>query len=664
MVASQASNVIHYIRTLALHQHDGVTDGNLLDMYVRQRDEEAFEALVGRHGRMVLGVCRRIVGNSHDAEDAFQATFLVLVRKAASIRPAGMVGNWLYGVARRTALEARRSAAKRRAKEAQVVPPAEMPEDPLGNLRPLLDQELDRLPDKYRAVVVLCDLEGRTRKEASQQLGLPEGTVASRRARARNILTKRLTRHGVTLSTGALSAAFAQEAAASTPLSLVFATVRAATAYAAGSAAVAATVSAPVAALTEGVLRAMLLSKLKITLVLLAVIGVVGTGVGGVSFRAGADDQSAVPGGPPQVAQADDKTSLDRRQQQNLAPKDLDKLQGSWRVVSSQVGDEKASSDEVARRKVTVNGNILIYEYGNEQKEKQEGTIKLDPKTKAFDWSWTSPQKGATMLGIYELKGDDLKIGFGNDDSIRRPKRFVMGKDDVVWLLVLKRDKAEQNEKKALNQYQETFLKVLRLSNEIAKAKEKKAPDERNPPDQVKQILDMVLKGMQAYQDSKGGDKKPERPDQDALDLYGEAFLKAFQISSEIAKAKAKGQAKIRPEDEAVFDAYGPAFVQAYERAKTLKKTLEEQKASDGKGDDKAIEALDVFIKAGKEFEQAVKLRAKTQAVEHAKKEIESALSRVEKTAHDRQMWLEALDEIERAVKDMRKNIQEGKERK
>ena len=166
MVSTQTSKLFHCIRTLALHQSDATTDGNLLDLYVRQKQGTAFEALVRRHARMVLGVCRRVLGNSHDAEDAFQATFLVLVRKAASIRPSGMVGNWLYGVAHRTAPEARRSIAKRRAKEAQVARRTERPEDALAELWPLLDQELPRLPDKYRAVLVLCDLEGRTRKES------------------------------------------------------------------------------------------------------------------------------------------------------------------------------------------------------------------------------------------------------------------------------------------------------------------------------------------------------------------------------------------------------------------------------------------------------------------------------------------------------------------
>jgi uncharacterized protein (TIGR03067 family) len=120
------------------------------------------------------------------------------------------------------------------------------------------------------------------------------------------------------------------------------------------------------------------------------------------------------------------------------AKKELARLQGSWRVVSSQVGDERADAEEVARRKVTVKDNLLIYDYGNERKEKQEGTITLDPKTKAFDWSWTFPGAGATMPGIYELKGDELKICFG---ETVRPKAFDIGKEDVAWLLVLKRER-------------------------------------------------------------------------------------------------------------------------------------------------------------------------------------------------------------------------------
>src|SRR5262249_22697344 len=153
---------------------------------------------------MVLGVCRRILRHEQDAEDAFQATFLVLVRKAASLRSPRTLANWLHGVARRTALEARSSAAKRRAKEAALLPRSVMPDDPWDDLRAVLDQELEQLAEKYRIAVVLCDLEGKTRKEVARQLGWAEGTVASRLARGRGILARRLARRGFA---GALVAA-------------------------------------------------------------------------------------------------------------------------------------------------------------------------------------------------------------------------------------------------------------------------------------------------------------------------------------------------------------------------------------------------------------------------------------------------------------------------
>src|SRR5436305_12300035 len=136
-------------------------DGELLGRFVERRDERALAELVERHGPMVWGVCRRLLGH-HDAEDAFQATFIVLVRKAASVKPREMVGNWLYGVARQSALQAR-TAARRRAREIQVtqMPDTEAPQDRWADVRPILDEELSRLPYHYRAVIVLYDLEGR-----------------------------------------------------------------------------------------------------------------------------------------------------------------------------------------------------------------------------------------------------------------------------------------------------------------------------------------------------------------------------------------------------------------------------------------------------------------------------------------------------------------------
>jgi RNA polymerase sigma factor (sigma-70 family) len=250
------------------------SDGQLLEEFAIGGDGAALEALVRRHGPMVWGVCRRVLGHHHDAEDAFQATFLVLVRKAASVVPRELVANWLYGVAHRTALRARAMAAKRRERERQV---AEMPEPVadgpgVGNeLEAVLDQELSRLPDHYRVAVVLCDLEGKTRREVAAQLSLPEGTVASRLARARAMLAKRLARRGVTLTSGALAGVLAREAAAGVPMALLASTLKVI-----GPGAIPATV----AALTEGVLKAMLLNKLKAATAGLLVLGLALTGGG------------------------------------------------------------------------------------------------------------------------------------------------------------------------------------------------------------------------------------------------------------------------------------------------------------------------------------------------------------------------------------------------
>jgi uncharacterized protein (TIGR03067 family) len=142
-------------------------------------------------------------------------------------------------------------------------------------------------------------------------------------------------------------------------------------------------------------------------------------------------------------------------QTKDQATTDLDRVQGTWRVVSSQVGDERASEDEVKKRKVTVKGNVMTYDYGTGD-PKQVGTIKLDPKMKYLDWNVTSPEAG-TMLAVYDISGDDWKIGFGNDGLVR-PRRWVIGKDDVAWLLVLKREKASGVGRKDAEAGQETAL--------------------------------------------------------------------------------------------------------------------------------------------------------------------------------------------------------------
>jgi RNA polymerase sigma-70 factor (ECF subfamily) len=288
MATAQLTDALRHLRQAVLAREDGLPDGKLLERYLARRDEAAFEALVRRHGPMVLGVCRRLLRDAHDADDAFQATFLVLVRKAHSIRPRNIVGNWLHGVAYRTALKARAVNARRRTSEWRAVEIACLRPQRDGSreeLLALLDQELGRLPERYRGPVVLCHLEGKTRKEAARQLGWPEGTVAIRLSGARKLLAKRLARHGLVSSGGSLAAVLAAPAAAaSLPALLLARTVKSAAPVAAGQAVAPVLISTRVTSLTEGVLQAMLVGKLKTALVVLLVAGIFGVGLGVAGF--------------------------------------------------------------------------------------------------------------------------------------------------------------------------------------------------------------------------------------------------------------------------------------------------------------------------------------------------------------------------------------------
>jgi len=268
------------------------TDGELLRQFVAQQQEAAFRALVDRHGPMVLGVCRRVLQNEHDAEDACQATFLVLARKAASVTPRESVGNWLYGVALRAANKARVSRARAAALRQRAIDQgaamtvSTKTEFHLWrDLRPVLDEELGRLRDCYRAAIILCDLEGLSRKDAARQLGWSEGTLSGRLARARKLLADRLTQRGVTLSAASLAGALAANAAASVPATLKVNISQAAALAAAGQAVPTALMSAQVAALAEGVMKSTLMSKFWVGLLTLAVVGSAATGFGSVTDR-------------------------------------------------------------------------------------------------------------------------------------------------------------------------------------------------------------------------------------------------------------------------------------------------------------------------------------------------------------------------------------------
>src|SRR5262247_2010959 len=283
-----SSPILQLIRRVALdervRQH---SDHDLLQRFDGQGDEAAFHALLLRHGPMVLEVCRGVLGNEADTEDAFQATFLILARKAASIRKTESLGGWLHGVAYRTALKARAQSATRRKNEAcaPARPNAEPDDLTWREVRQVLHEELTGLAERYRAPLVACYLEGRTQDEAAAQLGVAKTTLKERLERARSMLRARLVRRGLGPAAVLVATAWpSATASACLPATLVSSTIKAASLFAAGQAAATGVISVKVAALTEGVLKTMFVSKLKIATGGLVAAALVVIGIGAVSF--------------------------------------------------------------------------------------------------------------------------------------------------------------------------------------------------------------------------------------------------------------------------------------------------------------------------------------------------------------------------------------------
>jgi RNA polymerase sigma factor (sigma-70 family) len=334
----QLNSVLHHLHQLkGGTQTAALTDGQLLGRFVSRHDDAAFELLVRRHGPLVWSVCRRILGNHADAEDAFQAVFLVLVRRAASLERTCPLAAWLHTVACRAALRARETAARRRRHEraAERAETCSETGAEARDLRRVLDEELDRLPDKYRIPLVLCYLEGLTQEETARQLGWPLGTLKSRVLRGREQLRGRLARRGLA-PCGALPAVPALPLA---PPSVVSAALNAAVQFAGGSAGSA---SAHAVALTEGVLKTMTMSKLKTAAALLLAATFLAAGAGGFALYARTTEPGAAP-----VAAADDKDS----KQPDKDPKPPDKadkpaqfgekLEALWADLAS---DEQAKA--------------------------------------------------------------------------------------------------------------------------------------------------------------------------------------------------------------------------------------------------------------------------------------------------------------------------------
>lgn len=409
------NNVVARLQQLAsLNGGDSVPDRELLERYTSQRDSAAVELLIWRYGSMVLATCRRMLGNGPDAEDAFQATFLVLVRKAHAVRGQS-VAAWLHRVACNTCLRLRKRQALQSRSEAAAARPDRIGSTPEPiDWQPILDDEIARLPQRFRSAFLLCHFEGKTNDEAARLLGVPKGTLLSRLARARQRLKHRLIQRG--LAPAACAAAFD---AASEPASaaLVNSTLQMIGSNSSAT-------PGAIAGLAEGVIREMNWIKIKLVACVFAAVAVIGAG--GILLR-----QPGAQAGPEPPAKAAEKP---KRQ-----VTDLDLMQGSWLITSLIARGREQEESGVAR--LVIKGDVAGF-IKRPGKTPDEFKLKLDSSAEppAIDFI----ESGKPMHGIYELDGDNLKICYF-DRGTTRPKSFDVTKEGrQAVLMILKREQPER----------------------------------------------------------------------------------------------------------------------------------------------------------------------------------------------------------------------------
>jgi RNA polymerase sigma factor (sigma-70 family) len=442
MPGEALGSVLRYLRHVAeTHEARDQTDAELLGRFRAQRNEAAFTLLVQRHGPMVMGVCRRLLGEHHGAEDAFQATFLVLCRNAASITTGGSLAAWLHGVARRVAGKARRRAIRQREQERRPAVDARagpVDERAWDDLRLVLDEELGRLPEKYRAPVVLCYFEGKTNEQAARELGCPKSSLSWRLGRARGLLRERLVRRGITLSAGALAAVLlGQTATAGPPARLVISTVEAATRFAAGGAGA---VPAGVAALTKGALKTMFPTKMATAAVLVA--GWLGGSVL-VAHRVPAGDG---PAGPPSRAPAPARMNpffaLPATAPAGAAGGDREALQGAWECESAELDGKALPADEVKKMRVVVEDNRMVILPGGEF-ERLAFEVDAAETPRVLRVTPTEGKdKGRTTPVIYDVDptAGTLKLCFDTKEGKKRPTEFAGKPGTGMVLLTFRRE--------------------------------------------------------------------------------------------------------------------------------------------------------------------------------------------------------------------------------
>jgi RNA polymerase sigma factor (sigma-70 family) len=413
-----------------------VSDAVLLDRFRHDTDEGAFAELVRRHGRAVLAACRQVLSDPADIDDSFQAAFVVLFRRVAAV-DAATLGSWLYAVAHRVAVRARADAARRAAREgvaaARRSEGVEPPDPSWREAVAILHEELDRLPDTYRLVLLLCDLGGRSREEAAAELGCSPGSVKGRLERGRKLLAARLARRGIAPSVTLLAAVTGNSAvAAGPPPNLIELTVRAANGAASPS----------VAALARGVLPMRSVVKVGLACaVLSAGLAVAGLGV----IMAGSPQPPGSKGPVTPVGTGPEKAAH-AAPRADEKPTDKDKLQGRWQLVDADDSDGISKKRGFAKHVMVIKGDQMSTEppLGGPD-ERGPFTIDPDKAPKRIDFR-TGAKDSVNRLGIYSLDGDKLTICFSSVTPPQerfRPTEFTVKPGTGRVLLVYEREKTD-----------------------------------------------------------------------------------------------------------------------------------------------------------------------------------------------------------------------------
>jgi RNA polymerase sigma factor (sigma-70 family) len=441
MSQTQGTGLLRHIRRLATAGNHDQPDSDLVRRFLVERDEAAFAALVQRHGGMVLGVCRGVLQHAQDAEDAFQATFLVLARKAHTIRKQQSLGSWLHGVAYRLALKAR-SAARREvcAKSPEDIPaPSNADDLTLRELRSILHEELHRLPEYYRAPLLLCYWEGKTRDEAAAQLGVTPDAFKKHLERARNLLGSRLVGRGLAPSAALMAALLSADGVrAALSTSLTQSTARAATAFAVGKGA-SSGASAAAVALAEGAIRTMTITKWASLLVALFLTSGFGAALSFGAYQAFQGDR------PAGVVEVDvlGQRHLELVKAKTPAGKKSDKERfvGTWKIKTGLFNGEQVPIAEAGLIRLTFHADGT-YGVNVIEETKEDGKYVVSDGGKI---DLRKLNDAEDQLGIYKFEGNDVLVlcvtSRGKDKEMRRPTELSGEKGTNQTLMTLVRAK-------------------------------------------------------------------------------------------------------------------------------------------------------------------------------------------------------------------------------